>query len=112
MKSVFKKIIDGELPCKTVYEDDKIIAFHDIAPQAPIHILIMPKKEIPDLQSLKPEDYPLLGEVVRVAQEVAAKLGIAKGYRLVTNSGPGAGQTVFHLHFHLMGGRRLSDDMA
>jgi histidine triad (HIT) family protein len=108
MTTVFGKIIRGELPCKKVYEDDKIIAFWDIAPAAPVHILIMPKKEIPDLQSMQEEDLPLLGAVVQVAQKLAEELDLTEGYRLLTNSGPEAGQTVFHLHFHLLGGRRLS----
>ncbi len=107
MSSLFTKIIRGELPCEKVFEDEQIIAFKDIAPAAPVHILIVPKKEIPNLQALQPEDYPLLGAVVRVAQKLAEEFDITDGYRLVTNSGSEAGQIIFHLHFHLLGGRRL-----
>ena len=112
MSTIFGKIIKGELACDKVFENENIIAFKDIAPKAPIHILIVPKKEIHDLQSITPEDYPLIGEVIKVAQDLAKKFKIEDGYRLLTNNGPGAGQTIFHLHFHLLGGRRLSDDMV
>jgi len=108
MTTVFGKIIAGELPCKKVFENERILAIEDIAPAAPVHILIMPKKEIPDLHSLKPEDLGLIAEIVQVAQKLAAQFDIADGYRLLTNSGTEAGQTVFHLHFHLIGGRRLT----
>lgn len=105
--TIFGKIIAGELPADKVFENERIIAFKDINPAAPIHILIMPKKEIKDLQSLDPQDYPLIGEMIGVAQELAARFNIADGYRLLTNNGPTAGQSVFHLHFHLIGGRHL-----
>lgn len=107
MKSIFKKIIDGELPADKVFENDLVVAFKDIHPAAPIHILIMPKKEIPDLQSVKEEDMSLIVEVMKVAQDLAEKYSITNGYRLLTNNGPFAGQTIFHLHFHLIGGKRL-----
>lgn len=112
MSTVFGKIIKGEIPCEKVFENESIIAFKDINPHAPVHILIVPKKEISSLQEVKPEDYPLIGEVIGVAQQLAKEFGIEDGYRLLTNNGPGAGQTIFHLHFHLMGGKRLSDDLA
>ena len=108
MTTIFGKIIKGEIPCDKVFENEHIIAFKDIAPAAPVHILIMPKKEIPSIQELSSGDYPLLGEVVRVAQQLAEEFGILEGYRLLTNSGEGAGQTIFHLHFHLIGGRTLT----
>ncbi len=108
MPSIFSKIIKGELPSKKVFENERILAIEDIAPVAPVHILIMPKKEIADLQSITLEDLPLIAEIVQVAQQLADELGIVDGYRLLTNNGPDAGQTVFHLHFHLIGGRRLS----
>lgn len=108
MSTIFGKIIRGELPCEKVYEDDEIIAIKDIAPVAPVHILIMPKKEIPNLQALQPEDYYLLKEIVRVAQKLAEEYEISEGYRLLTNNGPDSGQIIYHLHFHLIGGRRLS----
>lgn len=108
MTTIFGKIIKGELPCEKVYEDDEIIAIKDIAPVAPIHFLIMPKKEIPSLQEMQPKDYYLLGEIVSVAQKLAEEYEVLEGYRLLTNSGSESGQTVFHLHFHMIGGRRLS----
>lgn len=112
MTTVFKRIIDGKLPCKKVFENETILAFEDINPVAPVHILIVPKKEIPDLQSMEPEDYSLMADVVEAAQEIAKKFKIEKGYRLLTNNGPSAGQAVFHLHFHLIGGRQLSHDLG
>ncbi len=112
MTTIFGKIIRGEIPCDKVFENDTILAFKDIAPKAPVHILIVPKKEIQDLQSLSEEDFALLGEIVQVAQKLAKEFGIEEGYRLLTNNGPGSGQTVLHLHFHLMGGKRLSNELA
>ena len=105
--SIFSRIIKGELPADKVFENERILAFKDIKPSAPIHILILPKKEIPDLQSVSAEDLPLIGEIVSVAQTLAERFEIADGYRLLTNNGTLAGQTVFHLHFHLIGGRQL-----
>ena len=98
----------GKLPCKKVFENERILAIEDIMPAAPVHILIMPKKEISSLQELKKEDMSLLVEIIEVAQKLAEELDITDGYRLLTNSGSEAGQTVFHLHFHLLGGRRLT----
>jgi len=112
MTTIFGKIIKGEIPCEKVFENEDIFAFKDIAPIAPVHILIIPKKEIPDLQSVGPEDYSLIGEIVEVAQKLAKEFHIENGYRLVTNNGQGAGQAVLHLHFHLIGGKRLSDSLA
>ncbi|NGX26186.1 MAG: Purine nucleoside phosphoramidase [Chlamydiae bacterium] len=112
MTTIFGKIIKGEIPCEKVFENENIFAFKDIAPAAPVHILILPKKEIPNIQSLGPEDYPLLGEIIGVAQKLAKEFGVEKGYRLLTNNGPESGQTIFHLHFHLIGGKRLSDDLG
>jgi diadenosine tetraphosphate (Ap4A) HIT family hydrolase len=108
MTTVFGKIIRGELPCKKVFENERILAIEDIAPAAPVHILIMPKKEIPSLQELKLEDMSLISEIIQVAQKLAEEFDITDGYRLLTNSGSEAGQTIFHLHFHLIGGRRLT----
>lgn len=107
MTTVFKKIILGQLPSKKVFENERILAIEDIHPIAPVHLLIMPKKEILNLQNLEPSDFPLLGEIVVVAQKLARERGIEDGYRLLTNNGPEAGQTIFHLHFHLIGGRLL-----
>ncbi len=107
MTTVFDLIIAGKLPSTKVFENERILAIEDIHPAAPVHILIMPKKAIRDLQSLKPEDYPLIQEIVAVAQALAVQCGIEEGYRLLTNNGEAAGQSVFHLHFHLLGGRNL-----
>lgn len=106
-KTLFEKIIAGELPAKKVFEDEKIIAIEDKYPKAPVHLLIIPKKVIRDLQSMKQEDYHLLGDIVRVAQKLADEYQLGGGYRLVVNNGTQAGQTIFHLHFHLMGGSYL-----
>lgn len=106
-KSIFSKIIAGELPADKVFENERIVAFKDINPVAPVHLLIVPKKEIPDLQSLSPEDLPLIGEIIEIAQTLAQRYQITDGYRLITNNGPLAGQVIFHLHFHLIGGRKL-----
>ncbi|MGB7979096.1 MAG: histidine triad nucleotide-binding protein [Chlamydiales bacterium] len=107
MSTVFGLIIQKKLPAKIVFENERILAIEDIHPEAPVHILIMPKKEISNLQAMEPHDYPLLGEIVRVAQEIAEERGIGDNYRFLTNNGAGAGQTIFHLHFHLIGGRVL-----
>ena len=107
MTTVFERIINGDLPCEKVFENERIIAFHDIAPAAPIHLLIVSKKVIPSLQDVTEEDLPLMGEMVQVAQELAKQFGIHEGYRLITNNGASAGQTVPHLHFHLLGGKEL-----
>ena len=107
MTTVFGQIIRGKLPCKKVFENERILAIEDIHPIAPVHILIMPKKEIPNLQSVSPEDLPLIGEIVAVAQQIAKEKGVAEGYRLLVNNGAPAGQLIFHLHFHLIGGRLL-----
>lgn len=105
--TIFAKIISGELPADKVFENERIIAFKDIHPVAPVHILIVPKKEIPDLQSMGVEDLPLMSEIVEVAQVLAKRYNITDGYRLLTNNGSLSGQMIFHLHFHLIGGRKL-----
>jgi histidine triad (HIT) family protein len=107
MTTIFGRIIQGELPCDKVYENERILAFKDIAPIAPVHIIIVPKKAIANLQAAASEDLALIAEVMGVAQQLAEEFGIADGYRLLTNNGSSAGQTVFHLHFHLIGGRQL-----
>ena len=108
MTTVFSKIIKGELPSKKVFENERILAIEDIAPVAPVHILIMPKKEIRNLQAVTPEDLPLISEIVQVAQALADEYNIEEGYRLLTNNGADGGQVVYHLHFHLIGGRKLT----
>jgi diadenosine tetraphosphate (Ap4A) HIT family hydrolase len=107
MSTVFGLIIAGKLPSKKVFENERILAIEDLHPVAPVHILIMPKKEIANLQSLEPDDLSLIGEIAEVAQQLAEQHGVADGYRLLTNNGLDAGQTIFHLHFHLIGGRVL-----
>jgi len=107
MTTIFGKIISGELPADKVFENDRILVIKDINPKAPVHLLIMPKKEIPDLQSAAEEDLPLIGEMITVAQQLAEENNITEGYRLIINNGPLSGQTVSHLHFHLIGGQKL-----
>jgi histidine triad (HIT) family protein len=107
MKTIFQKIIDAELPAEKVFENERIIAFKDIQPHAPVHILIVPKKAIAKLADIQQEDVPLMGEIMQVAVMLAKKFQIEEGFRLLTNNGSEAGQTVFHLHFHLLGGRQL-----
>ena len=107
-KTVFKKIIDGEIPAQIVYEDDRCLAFHDVAPQAPVHLLVIPKKEIRSIADLNVEDQDLAGHLLLTIQRVAAEAGLAEGFRVIANSGAKAGQTVDHLHFHILGGRDLS----
>lgn len=112
MTTIFGKIIKGEAPCDKVFENERIIAFKDIAPHAPVHILIVPKKEIPTLQDVGPEDYPLMGEIIAIAQKLAKEYEIENGYRLLVNNGSEAGQVIFHLHFHLIGGRPLTHSLG
>lgn len=108
MSTLFTKIISREIPAKIIYEDDKVIAFDDINPQAPIHKLIVPRKEISTLNDLSPEDSYLIGHMVQVAKQLAKQLNIAEdGYRLVFNCNEHGGQTVNHIHMHLLGGRSL-----
>jgi histidine triad (HIT) family protein len=102
---LFCKIAAKKIPSKIVYEDEDIFAFEDIGPQAPTHILIVPRKHFASLNEASPEDQAVLGKVQLVAAELARKLKLGEGYRTVVNTGPGAGQTVFHLHLHLLGGR-------
>jgi histidine triad (HIT) family protein len=106
-KTIFKRIIDKEIPAKIVYEDDLCLAFHDIGPQAPTHVLVIPKKEIPSLAAAEAEDAALLGHLLLKAKNLAEQLDLAGGYRVVINCGPDGGQSVDHLHLHLLGGRQL-----
>lgn len=107
MTTIFQKIIKRDLPAEIVYESDAVIAIKDIHPAAPVHVLIISKKEIPNFQSITPEDYPILNEMIKAAQDLAVEFGISQGYRLLTNNGSSAGQSIYHLHFHLIGGRDL-----
>lgn len=105
---IFCKIIAGQIPSNKVYEDDAVFAFRDINPQAPVHILIVPRQHIPRVADLSEADAPLMGRVVMAAARVANAEGIGDGFRLVVNNGEQAGQAVFHIHFHLLGGRALT----
>lgn len=104
--TIFTKIIDREIPADIVYEDDLCLAFRDINPAAPVHILVIPKRAIPKLAEATGEDHAILGHLLIKASEIARTEGLEEGgYRVVINNGEGAGQTVFHLHLHLLGGR-------
>ena len=106
MATIFTKIINREIPATIVFENDKVIAFKDINPAAPVHILVVPKKEIPTINDIKPEDKDIIGEITK-------KLGIAEeGYRVITNCNEFGGQEVFHLHFHILGGKKLGALLA
>jgi histidine triad (HIT) family protein len=106
--TIFKKIVDGEIPADIVYEDADCVAFRDVNPQAPVHILVIPRKEIPNLEGAGPEDQELLGHLLLKLADIARDQGLAAdGYRVVANTGRNGGQSVDHLHFHLLGGRAL-----
>ena len=105
--SIFTKIKNKEIPGNVIYEDDKCFALEDINPQAPVHILIIPHKEIAKISDSTPEDKELLGHLLLVSKTIAQKYKLENNYRLIINNGAGAGQSVFHIHVHLMGGRSL-----
>ncbi|XP_053557625.1 adenosine 5'-monophosphoramidase HINT1 [Bombina bombina] len=105
--TIFGKIIRKEIPANIFYEDEQCIAFHDIAPQAPTHFLVVPKKAITQLSEADAADEALLGHLMIVGKKCAADLGLKKGYRLVVNEGPDGGQSVYHVHLHVLGGRQL-----
>ena len=103
--TIFGKILRGEIPCQKVYEDDQFLAFHDIAPKAPVHVLVIPKRHLEGLQDAQDGDQALLGQLMVTANKIATELGLKdKGYRLITNAGKGAGQEVPHLHLHILSG--------
>jgi len=106
--TIFKKIIDKEIPADIVYEDEHCLAFRDINPQAPTHVLVIPKKEIPSVADLEDGDKEIAGHLLLIARDLAQKMELDGGFRLVINNGPEAGQTVDHLHVHLLGGRGLT----
>lgn len=106
--TIFQQIIDREIPADIVYEDDKCLAFHDISPQAPTHVLVIPKRLIRSLREIEADDAELLGHLLVTANRVAAALNLERGYRVVINAGPDGGQSVNHLHVHLLGGRALT----
>ena len=107
--TIFEKIVAREIPAKIVFEDDDVLAFHDVDPKAPVHVLIIPKRVIPRLAQAKETDAPLLGKLILTATKVARDLGMGEsGYRIVINSGLDAGESVPHLHVHLLGKRKLA----
>ncbi|HZZ73930.1 MAG TPA: histidine triad nucleotide-binding protein [Pirellulales bacterium] len=106
-KTIFQRILDREIKADIVYEDEQCLAFRDVAPQAPVHVLLIPKREIASLDDLAESDAPLLGHLWIVIRNLAAQLQLGGGYRVVVNCGPDGGQSVAHLHFHLLGGRKL-----
>jgi histidine triad (HIT) family protein len=109
MSTIFSKIISKEIPAKIVYEDDLCLAFHDIHPQAPTHVLLIPKKEIRSMAEVTEADKELMGHLMVKTAEIAHKLNLTeRGYRVVTNINQWGGQTVFHLHFHILGGRGMT----
>jgi len=105
---LFCKILDGEIPAELIYESDTAVAFRDVNPQAPTHVLVIPRKHIATINDIEQDDQEIIGSLYTAAREVAAKEGIADdGYRAVVNCGEGAGQTVFHIHLHVLGGRQM-----
>jgi histidine triad (HIT) family protein len=109
MSCLFCKIVAGEVPAKKVHEDEDLVVFEDINPQAPLHVLVIPKRHIATLNDLQPEDDGLVGQMMRRAAAIAKERGVdGSGYRTVFNCNSGAGQTVFHIHLHVLGGRRMT----
>ena len=105
---VFCRIVAGEIPARKVYETGTLLAFHDTSPKAPTHILLIPKKHIARLADITDEDAALMGQLILAARDVAAQQGVSDGFRLVSNNGADSGQSVFHIHWHLLGGRRMA----
>lgn len=106
-ETIFTKIINRDIPADIVYEDDLCLAFKDIAPQAPVHILVIPKKPIPKLSDAEPADHALMGHLLLTVKRVADQVGLTNGYRTVINTGSDGGQTVNHIHLHILGGRQM-----
>ncbi|XP_050801967.1 adenosine 5'-monophosphoramidase HINT1 [Gopherus flavomarginatus] len=106
-ETIFGKIIRKEIAAKIIFEDEQCLAFHDISPQAPTHFLVVPKKPIVQLSEAEDSDESLLGHLMIVGKKCAAELGLTKGYRMVVNEGPDGGQSVYHVHLHVLGGRQL-----
>ncbi len=107
MSTIFGKIIEGDIPADKVFESDTLLVIKDINPKAPVHLLLIPKKKYPSLQEVPQKDLSMMVEIMQVAQNLAKKFNVADNYRLLTNIGTKAGQSVFHLHFHLIGGKSL-----
>ena len=105
---IFCNILDGDIPSNRVYEDEYCIAFHDVQPAAPVHLLVIPRKHISSLDALTPQDQELMGHIMTRIPEIARNQGLDQGYRTVVNTGEQGGQTVFHIHFHILGGRQMT----
>ena len=112
MSCIFCMIVDGTIPSKKAYEDDEILAFHDINPQAPVHILVIPKVHIPSVDGITYENSSVVARIFEKIPAIADAAGLTNGYRVISNCGPDACQSVPHLHFHILGGRTLSEKMA
>ena len=112
MDCIFCKIIAGDIPSTKVYEDETVLAFRDIAPQAPTHILVIPKTHIPSVDGITAENSAVVAHIFQVIPQIAKAEGLENGYRVVSNCGADAGQTVQHLHFHILGGKQLALEMA
>ena len=109
---LFCKIVAGDIPSTKVYEDDSVLAFRDINPMAPTHVLVIPKAHIPSVDGVTAENSAVVAHIFEVIPQIAAAEGLSNGYRVVSNCGPDAGETVPHLHFHILGGKELSLEMA
>ncbi len=107
-KNIFLRIIDKEIPARIIFEDDRCLAFHDIAGQAPTHVLVIPKQPIESIAAITEKDAELIGHIMVVIRDLAQQLKLDRGYRVVVNCGPDGGQSVDHLHFHLLGGRKMT----
>ena len=112
MDCIFCKIIKGEIPSNKVYEDDTVLAFHDIAPQMPVHVIVIPKQHIACAADINEENSAVVAHIFEVIAKVAKELGLENGYRIINNCGEDGGQTVRHLHFHILGGRKLSEGLV
>ena len=112
MDCIFCKIITGEIPSNIVYEDDQILAFHDIAPQAPVHVIVIPKQHIQSANEINEFNSPLIAKVFEAIPKIARQCGLENGYRVITNIGEDGCQTVKHIHFHILGGKKMTEKMA
>lgn len=112
MDCIFCKIVDGSIPSTKVYEDDKMLAFKDINPQAPVHIVMIPKQHISSANDINEENCDIIAHIFKTIPKIAEKLELKDGYRIISNCGSDAGQTVFHLHFHLLGGKSLGEKLV
>ncbi len=112
MDCVFCKIVNGEIPSKKAYEDDSVLAFYDIQPQTPVHIVIIPKAHIENMDGINQENSGIIAHIFEVIPKIAAENNLSDGYRVVSNCKEAAGQSVFHLHFHILGGKKLNISMA